>query len=451
MSKQSLPKSLISAYFDGEVSAEERASVSRAAEKSPVVQQVLDDYAQLSRSLNSLKENAPSPQLRDAVLAEIQALAGPQATRKSPAPAPLAPLFRRHWKPMAGGVAAAIAAGMLLMFWPGAPRPGTGLQTAHHDAGLPSQPLIVAASDAPGERMPVASAIATAPPSSPAAAAADSLSSSNPNDAPRFAARDADEEETNLTSIPEEWFTQQHAKDRHTPRPGDVMNYMLDVADETVVIPVTVVDVQRTAGQIRVLLASHGIQPLAQGGTISTSNLDESSVAILVESDWERLPSVMDALDTQGLEVARYVESSPTAKRMIMAQNALETVGKTAAEQAAPVRIAAAPAAPAPAAARERRDAPAASSESLTEVLRGLFFEAPVTDEFVEEIEQRQHAIVDDAVNPALADSRSSESPTPEEASGDRAADVGRKFGVPLASKAPARLVFLIKKSGRAP
>ncbi|MCA9108500.1 MAG: zf-HC2 domain-containing protein [Planctomycetaceae bacterium] len=48
MSKKSLPRELLSAYFDDEVSAEERAQVGRAIEQSPAINQVLEDYRQLS-------------------------------------------------------------------------------------------------------------------------------------------------------------------------------------------------------------------------------------------------------------------------------------------------------------------------------------------------------------------------------------------------------------------
>ncbi len=497
MSKPPLPKSLLSAYFDGEVSAEERAAVSRAAQKSPAAQQALDEYARLSESLKSLRDSVPSPQLRDAVLASIQSpessQAEPSQAKSSqsspPAEKPRNPsvraLLQRRWIQVAGGILAAAAAGLFLMIeFATQQQEGAAPFAANDfvvgDATLPAAPsgLALARSEPSPSTLEMASE-----PEGELLAAAAARSLARPKETPDvagLATADSDEALVRTASIPADWYTQQVANDDRTPQPGDVMTYLRRVADETVVIPVTVVDVQMTAGQIRLLLAQHGIQslPMKETGADGTGDAadaeGESSVAILVESDWGRFSAVMDdldTLDTEGMGVATYVEWSPASKLAMMKQSSIGSASKPAvpgpplSPSAAPpagVLVADSDNSRAKSDARDRSPAPPRTPPSgpaggLPAVSNGLFLQAPVTDDFVAELDQRQQTVAPEGSVPAIADSSAADQPTekqkPSDSEGDSNGDGAkrRKFGLPFASQGPARVVFLIKKSGTAP
>jgi len=444
MPKQSLPKSLVSAYFDGEVTAEERAAVSRAAQQSPAVQQMLDDYAQLSQSLKSLHSGIPSPRLREAVLSEIQPSAKP---RVSPVPA----LLHRRWVPLTAAIVTVAAAGLLMMFNFAGPQPNGAAELAMHEAAERAE------SDAETRREarppPAGDALAMRTvPSPPESTGSDPTSETTETSQP---ASDTDSDLIHTASVPEEWFTQQVAKDRRTPRPGDVMNYILREADRTVLIPVTVVDVQMTAGRFRLLLAKHGIQSLPMKESAEADATDDSAVAILVESDWDRFSAVMNDLDTEGFGVVTFFESSRAAQRAMREQNAgaAESLSKAAAPRSSSAADAPAPPAESAIVENAPREDAAALAEDQTAGPSGMFLESPVTDEFLEQLDERQQADEDDASAAALADSASSarQPETGEAAQRDGAPANPRFWERPFASHAPARVVFVIKKSGTAP
>ncbi len=469
MSKPPLPKSLLSAYFDGEVSAEERAAVSRAAQKSPAAQQVLDEYAQLSESLKSLRETVPSPRLRDTILASIQSPESSQSSpaREKPRVSPARALLQRRWVQVAGGILAASAAGLFLMVEFAGQRQENAAPFAAIDAAIPavSPEMALARSEASPESVREGLGM-TSEPGGERLAAAAAGSPGKPAENPDLAGLatgDSDESLVRTASIPADWYTQQVVHDDRTPQPGDVMTYLRRVADETVVIPVTVVDVQMTAGQIRLLLAQHGIQSLpmektkADGTGDAAGTVDASSVAILVESDWGRFSAVMDDLDTEGMGVATSVDWSPASRQAMMKQSSNGTVVKPAVP-GPPLFPSAAPTSGALLAeSTERGPTPdtdkqrAIPADGRPAPQAGMFLQAPVTDDFVAELGQRQQSAAPDSAVPAIAESSDSDRRLKERASPDSDGTKRRKFGVPFASHGPARVVFLIKKSGNAP
>ncbi len=503
MSKPPLPKSLLSAYFDGEVSADERAAVSRAAQKSPAAQQALDEYAQLSENLKSLRDSVPSPQLHDAVLAAIQSPESLQSESPQSSPSarkprnpPVRALLQRRWVQVAGGILAASAAGLFLMVqFSGQQQDGAAPFAANgvvaSDAARPavSSEMALARNEPSPSTMDDELKMASEPEGERLAAAA-ARSLARPEESPHgaglagLAKGDSSEALVRTASIPSDWYTQQVVNDDRTPQPGDVMTYLRRVADETVVIPVTVVDVQMTAGQIRLLLAEHGIQSVPmKGAAVAGTDADgtggeaeaveESSVAILVESDWGQFSAVMDdldTLDTEGMGVATYVEWPPASKLAMMKQSSVGSAGKPATEAPG---LPSSPSTAAPAGASlaasdnsraaqsdvpDRSSAPlrtpsSGPSEGLPPATHGLFLQAPVTDEFVAELDKRQQEVAPEGAVPAIAESSTADQPAEKQKPSDSAGDGAkrRKFGLPFASHGPARVVFLIKKSGTAP
>ncbi|MEZ6053496.1 MAG: hypothetical protein R3C02_19240 [Planctomycetaceae bacterium] len=437
MSKKSLPRELLSAYFDDEVSAEERAQVGRAIEQSPAINQVLEDYRQLSLSLRTLREDVLSPGLRDAVMAEIcsEVVSTASSSEKSAS---------RHSWMIAGGVMTAAAAGLLIMIWPAVPQVNkiadVGMSPAIESAATTD--ILLADNDEPP-----ASALAMSEPElATNGLVTDGLVA---DDSPALHEDGSAEEPLVRTaSLPVESLLEQVAKDRHVPQPGDVVKYLTEVADETVWITLTVVDVQMAAGDIRVLLSNHGIESPVEGDTIETSSSDPNMV-ILVESDWEKVAEVVADLDSREYGQSEKVTTSLAMQRSQIAQKLQEPVMRR--QKAAEGFAAAAPAkqaelnqsepAPSPA------DEPPAPSRTRSRPLHAQLA-ARVSDRDVHEFELRGRSIFTQTPEAAeaareLAANEEQESDSAEPA---EPAEVDR-FSEIYASPSTARVVFLIKKS----
>ncbi|MCA9026090.1 MAG: hypothetical protein KDA86_12855 [Planctomycetaceae bacterium] len=435
MSKKSLPRELLSAYFDDEVSAEERAQVGRAIEQSPAINQVLEDYRQLSLSLRALREDVPSPGLRDAVMAEIcsEVVSTASSSEKSAS---------RHSWMIAGGVMTAAAAGLLIMIWPAVPQVNkiadVGMSPAIESAATTD--ILLADNDEPP-----ASALAMSEPElATNGLVTDGLVA---DDSPALHEDGSAEEPLVRTaSLPVESLLEQVAKDRHVPQPGDVVKYLTEVADETVWITLTVVDVQMAAGDIRVLLSNHGIVSPVEGETIETSASDPN-VVILVESDWEKVAEVVAELDSHGYGQPEDATTSLAMQKVQIEQKLLAPVMRqqqateslAAPDEKAELNRSEPAIAPA--------DEPPAPSQTRSHPLHA-HLTARVSDKDVHEFELRGRSIFTQTPEAAesareLAANEEQESDSAEPA---QSAEVDR-FSEIYASPSTARVVFLIKKS----
>ena len=105
-----VPEELISAYFDGEVTPEERSQVEHWLETSPEFRQQLDDTSKLSALLHSFPREVAPPELASHVQKHVL-----NAVIESP-PKVSAPSrsFRREWTAFGVGILATMAS--LLMF-----------------------------------------------------------------------------------------------------------------------------------------------------------------------------------------------------------------------------------------------------------------------------------------------------------------------------------------------
>ncbi|MCA9078873.1 MAG: hypothetical protein KDA93_27870 [Planctomycetaceae bacterium] len=293
MSKQPVSPELLSAYFDGEVTAEERAAVTRAAAESPDVQQTLDDYLQLTKDIQSLRETTSSPGLTKSVMTALPSKVSPsRAITFEAVPAVDTP---RRWTQIVVLVTTLAAVGLLVMIWPPSPASvdqanATAANGFSVDGNLNG---IVLADNAPA-----ASSVA----------GADLMPESFESDSLFLPTIDVDDAPERFAMAPDRSLLAEVTKERSIPQPGDVVKYLMNVADETVWIPLTVVDVQMTAGEIRYLLTHHGIESAVGAQEIGASS--DSNVVILVESDWDKLAEVVADLEDKAYGTEADVESS---------------------------------------------------------------------------------------------------------------------------------------------
>ncbi|WP_010583886.1 anti-sigma factor family protein [Schlesneria paludicola] len=99
-----IPDDLISAYFDGEATPDERQAVERVLESSSELRQLLDDTSKLSALLHSFPREAAPATLAANVEKQINSL----ALHATPAK-PLKRTLRREWSAFAAGMMATMA------------------------------------------------------------------------------------------------------------------------------------------------------------------------------------------------------------------------------------------------------------------------------------------------------------------------------------------------------
>ncbi len=428
MSKKSLSKELLSAYFDDEVTADERAQVRRVVEQTPSIRNVLDDYAQLSENLKSLRQDVHAPGLREVVMAEIR-------TEATAVETPAAKSASRRWLMIAGSVMTVAAAGLLLLIWPAGPQmvDRADVATVPAEESSETTDMVLA-----GNVEPPASALA----------ARDSEMIGDdllPGDAPALA-----EARVRVASLSVESLLEQVAKDRHVPKPGDVVKYLVEVADETVWIPLTVVDVQMTADDIQVLLTNHGIESPVELEAIGSSSTD-SNVVILVESDWEKVAEVVADLDSQGYGRSEDVTTSIAMQKVQIAQNRVEPEMRRQRMNAAEGLAASAPAEQ-PSLSRAVPASPPSTAGSTHAKSRSgplhAQLSARVSDKDVHAFELRGRSIFTETKEVAgaaraLAGNEEQESAAAEPVE----PNVAHSFSDIYATPDRARVVFVIKKS----
>ena len=112
---QPVPDELISAYFDGEVSPDERGEIERLLESSSELRQQLDETSKLSALLHSFPRESAPRELAANVQKQVNAAAQPSmATAQPAASATTRRSLRREWTAFGAGMLATMAS--LMMF-----------------------------------------------------------------------------------------------------------------------------------------------------------------------------------------------------------------------------------------------------------------------------------------------------------------------------------------------
>lgn len=107
-----VPDELISAYFDGEVTPDERQQIERQLESSADLRQMLDDTSKLSALLHSFPREAAPGSLSSNVKSRITNATAPVV----PAPPPAKRSLAREWMAFAAGIAITAASLLLVVF-----------------------------------------------------------------------------------------------------------------------------------------------------------------------------------------------------------------------------------------------------------------------------------------------------------------------------------------------
>ena len=107
-----VPDELISAYFDGEVTPDERAEVERLLESSTELRQQLDETSKLSAFLHSFPRESAPRDLTANVQKRVEAATLPTST---PLSSPQLKNWRREWTAFGAGILATMASLLAMM------------------------------------------------------------------------------------------------------------------------------------------------------------------------------------------------------------------------------------------------------------------------------------------------------------------------------------------------
>jgi hypothetical protein len=275
---------LISAFFDGEITPEERAAVEESMEDGGGTLQMLDDFDQLSQSLKQLHRSAGSPDVKANVMRQIR----PPARVAAPA---MSKPRRRMLSVVAGltGMAAAVT----LLMWPLDNAQHANMLAVNDNEHEFTAAGSVEAMSAGSELQPPAAGRGE---SSAAVRGMRSSAAPAATSPPEMAAMAELEAGVHSTLV-------ELASERPLPEVGDVLGYMDQNADELTWVAVTVVDVQTAGDQVQLLLTRNGVESPAPDESVSDSDSPtspEDRMTFLVEADWDQMESVIvDLTDSQ--------------------------------------------------------------------------------------------------------------------------------------------------------
>jgi anti-sigma factor RsiW len=272
---------LLSAYHDGELAGEERASVERLLDNDVTAREVLDDMADLSRLLGALPRPAAPPEMHAAVMRQVRQAAPTRAAQPQPAARP-----RRYWIWSAATVACLLVVVFIVQQNFNSPS-ATGVAHNDRDAATPA---------AVAEQMsPPASGI---PPRDERPMARDILPDSLAPPAPVPGDAAAMELSADLKAL------ESAVAGGQRPQIGDVLKNIVHKGERVQIVQYTVVDVVEAFGQAQVLLEQNGIETLtgdpqrAQGATGAA----EKFYAIYIDAPDDKVDSSLAAL-----QVAEFV------------------------------------------------------------------------------------------------------------------------------------------------
>ena len=300
------PDERLSAYFDGELSAAERAEVERLLTERSDLQNELNGLADLSLRLNDLAEELPDFDLRSRVMAQID------RTRRSTPPMPVrtSPPTRQSWMPLFLSVCS--LALLAAVIWPLLLTSGNMPQLAQHDAA--------------GYKLSQATHSAV---NAPISSQGSQLA---PNELGIVMTTDRSLDEASLSpEAVNSTAALSVSPDGKGPsvilaqiersrglKAGEIVSRMIQSGDTPMLAEYTVVDVRRSAQDVEVLLKEHGIQPLTtlasdsrNAGQPATVTADTESPLRVYLLDAETVSLNTAITECKGLQevVATKVES----------------------------------------------------------------------------------------------------------------------------------------------
>lgn len=296
---------LLSACHDGELTPSERAEVDRLLISSPALQETLDDFRELTAILQSLPRPAAPPALQADVLRRVQAAQPRPVTSARP-------------RPWLWGLSLVATAALLLVVT----RNRGPLERQDDHGVVAMQAPAAAPQDAPLARELTAPAAEGSSRSAAAAPAAEAIAAPamtaalppSPEPpaapAPSLGGAPALLQSTAPSAAPtlnEAALSERLVLDpRHPPSASQILAYVDRVGDETVIVEFVVVDVERTAEDMLVLLQRRGLTVVGTDAaeavaakSIPADAAPPALVALYVEAPEQQLAALIDDVMSQ--------------------------------------------------------------------------------------------------------------------------------------------------------
>jgi anti-sigma factor RsiW len=268
---------LLSAYHDGELAGEERASVERLIGDDLPAREVLDDIADMSRLLGALPRPAAPPEMHAAVMRQVRQAAPTRAAQSRPVARP-----RRYWVWSAATVACLLLVVFIVQQNLNSPS-ATGVAHNERDAATPAaiaEPMSPPATTvSPRDERPMPMGRDTAPDALLPPAAAPSNAAAN-------------ELSADLKALEAAVASGQR------PQIGDLLKSIVHEGDQVQIVQYTVVDVVEAFGEAQVLLEQNGIETITgdQQAAQRSPGPSEKFYAILVDAPDDKVGSTLAAL-----------------------------------------------------------------------------------------------------------------------------------------------------------
>lgn len=282
------PDERLSAYYDGELSAAERAEVERLLTEREDLRNELGGLADLSHRLQELADDQPEFDLRHQVLRQIENTRRPLL----PLAAKPIPLGRQTWMPLLLTACSLmlLTAVMLPLITPSQNSPQIAKSEAAGTPPIESTPAIML--NTAGEQVHFSEQKTTDP-----------------------VAQDGAGPSVLLAQI----------EQTRGLKPGEIISRMVDSGDTPMLAEYTVIDVRRSAHDVEVLLQRHGIQPLLpkqekQGvSTPAENNSEEMLKVYLVDAESHSLNTAFQEFGGLTQVVSANLEPLPVTSRFGLA------------------------------------------------------------------------------------------------------------------------------------
>lgn len=305
------PEELLSAYLDGEVTPEEKLSVQQLLEEKPELQERLSELSEISQNVRELpRESAPND-FAQSILDNLE----PQVARK-PASSQIAPAKRsliRQWSSSLVAVAVLFVVGMFLVNQQKQNDKTSIGQVGSHST-QPSQEMSMATAEGELEEIAFLKQDTSHSEKASGSLGLEDSEMSDQNSlalsAPPFAAADNYEDTSEAEAIqsPKVVSLDRQTIQKHlnslseSPAVGEELSILVSSGDAPILVDFTVVDIQKSLGNLQVLLKNHSVEQIELEDQTAAKNFgsNEKLVAVylnLEEPDLENVLNQVVALD----------------------------------------------------------------------------------------------------------------------------------------------------------
>lgn len=274
------PDDLLSAYFDGEATADERALVERRLRETPELNQTLTEYGELREALQSLPPVPAPVDLKRAVLSQLSPLPTPRAE------AATMTRFSRRWLVPAAVSTALVAVVAVSTLALNRNAGNDVAATALPPMSAEKTDAVVVMNSVDGPAAPARTEVSH------------EVSNTDTDAAQPVLAMTAPAVRSDAPSV--EMMRQKLQGLGKVVAPGELIEYLDVVNEQPVIVSYTVVDVMDALDDMQVLLQREGMRPVGalddEAKNRIMSQVGDDTIAVYLEAPTEQLDQFIQEL-----------------------------------------------------------------------------------------------------------------------------------------------------------